>query len=70
MYADKFEVNITRALDLLHLGHKYKVRPLIKKCEALLKTEVKVKDAVHVFETAGKYQHADLEMKAGYIMAQ
>ena len=70
MYADKFEVNIAGALDLLHLGHKYKVNPLIKKCDQLLKTEIKVEDAVQLFETARKYQHADLEEKAGDVMAK
>ena len=70
VYADKFEVNITGALDLLQLGHKYKVSPLIKKCEQLLKTEIKVEDSVQLFETARKYQHADLEKKAGNVMAK
>ena len=70
MYADKFEVNIAGALDLLHLGHKYKVQPLTDKCEELMKTEIKVEDAVQVFETARKYQHADLEKQAGDIMAK
>ena len=70
MYADKFQVNIAGALDLLHLGHKYKVRPLVNKCEKMLRTEIKVSDAVQVFETARKYQHADLEKQAGDIMAK
>ena len=70
IYADKFEVDIAGALDLLQLSQKYLVHSLTKKCEELLQTKAQVEDSVKVFETARRYGRQDLMDRAGQIMVK
>ena len=58
-------MNAAGALDLLHLAQKYKVGPLMKKCEELLETEIDLEDSVQVFETARRYGRDELVDRAG-----
>ena len=61
-------MDIAGALDLLQLAQKYKIQPLTKKCEELLKTKIQVEHSVNVFETARRYGRQDLMDRASEIM--
>lgn len=71
IYADKFEVNLLGALDLLTLAHKYEVEPLIAKCSGILHNEIQVAEALEVFQTANRLGNLDgLKEKAADIIAR
>ena len=72
IYADKFDVTVaSQALHLLHLGLKYKVQPLVEKCEAFFLVEgISSEHAIEIDEAAEKYQFMDLRDKAGGIIAR
>ena len=71
IYGDKFSVDFSAALDLLHLAHEYKVEPLILKCKEVLLTELKIQDALKVFQCANKLGNLDdLKQNAGNILAR
>ena len=55
IYTDKLDVTPVEALHLHQLGQKYKVQPLIEKCDALLRERMPVENAVEIYETADKY---------------
>ncbi|CAG7829855.1 unnamed protein product [Allacma fusca] len=69
VYGDKFTNSIPMAIKLLHLGDKYDLKPLVKKCERLMKENVQLKDAVETFTIARLYSLQNLMDQAGDLLA-
>ncbi|CAG7829888.1 unnamed protein product [Allacma fusca] len=69
VYGDKFTNSIPMAIKLLHVGDKYDVKPLVKKCERLMKENIQLKDAVETFKIARLYSLQNLMDQAGDLLA-
>ena len=64
IYTDQLDATPLEALHLQELGQKYKVQPLIQKCEPLLGGRITLENAVEMYETAEKYGFVYAKMKA------
>ena len=52
------------------MAEKYGVELLVQKCEALLQSKVKPEDCIAVFQSARKYERAELMKKSGDLIAK
>ena len=70
VYDDKFRASLYEALDLLYVAQKYDVQLLVQRCENRAQTEMKLEDAVAVFQAARKCGNEKLMKAAGDKMAK
>ena len=65
------EADVSEALELLQLAHRYDVQLLVTKCEQLLlESDLTLNDALNVFQAARIYEKKSLMDKVGDLWAK
>ncbi|CAG7835641.1 unnamed protein product [Allacma fusca] len=69
VYGDVFTDSIPMAVQVLQLGVKYDVKPLVQKCEQLMSEDIQLKHAIETFTIARRYSLENLMDQAGHLLA-